>query len=142
KLWIGIKLVIYGLPLLVARCWPQQLGGPTPWQDFGVGVFWFMVVFIGVELAFAAATIFRNERQGQTLSSLAMLPQGIRRVAYEKLLGIVPSLCAAGAYLILSLPLVAKPFLRTLSDVDWRDDFGWIFLSFSAAQAVFFLHLV
>ena len=142
KLWIVIKLLIYGMPLLVARGWPQRLGGPTPWKDFGIGTFWFMIVFIGVELAFAAATIFRNERQGQTLSSLAMLPQGIRRVAYEKLLGVVPSLCAAGAYLLLSLPLVAKPFLETVSNLDWRDDLGWVFLSFIAAQAVFFLHLV
>jgi hypothetical protein len=142
KLWIVIKLLIYGAPLLVTRCWPQQLGGPPPWKDFGVGVFWFMIVFIAVELAFAAASIFRNERQGQTLSSLAMLPQGIRRVAYEKLLGVVPSLCAAGAYLILSLPLVAKPFLDALGNLDWRDDTGWMPLLFMAAQAVFFLHLV
>jgi len=140
KLWIVIKLAVYGMPLLVTRCWPRQLGGPPAWKDFGIGVFWFMVVFICVELAFAAATIFRNERQGQTLSSLAMLPQGIRRVAYEKLLGVVPSLCAAGAYLVLSLPLVTKRILEALGDLHF--DLGWMYLFFMMAQAVFFLHLV
>jgi hypothetical protein len=140
KLWIVIKLAVYGMPLLVTRCWPRQLGGPPPWTDFGIGVFWFMIIFIGVEFAFAAATIFRNERQGQTLSSLAMLPQGIRRVAYEKLLGVIPSLAAAGAYLVLSLPLVAKRILVALSNPD--TDLHWIHLLFMMAQAAFFLHLV
>lgn len=142
KLWVFIKLLIYGTPLLVIRCWPAELGGPPTWQDFGIGTFWIMLGFICVELAFAAATILRNEHQEQTLSSLAMLPQGIRRVAYEKLLGIIPALCAAGAYLALTLPLIAKPFLETLGNVNLRDDEGWMFLSFALAQGIFFLHLV
>ncbi|MEI9896561.1 MAG: hypothetical protein WDN28_22545 [Chthoniobacter sp.] len=142
KLWIGIKLLIYGTPLVIIRCWPQQLGGPPPWDDFGVGTFWIMIGFICVELAFAAATVFRNEHQGQTLSSLAMLPQGVRRVAYEKLLGVIPALFAAGAYLALSLPLVAGPFLQTLSRANLHDAGAWLFVSFAGLQVLLFLHLV
>ncbi len=141
KLWILIKFLIYGAPLLVVRCWPQKLGGPPPWEDFGIGAFWIMWGFIGVELVFAASTLFRNEHVGQTLSSLAMLPQGIRRVAYEKMLGILPALSAAGAYLFLSVPLVARPFLRELRNVEW-DDLDWMVSLFFVAQVVFFLHLV
>jgi len=139
KLWIFIKLLIYGTPLLVIRCWPHQLGGPPTWEDFGLGTFWIMIGFICVELAFAAATVFRNEHQEQTLSSLAMLPQGIRRVAYEKLLGVLPALLAAGTYLTLSLPFVARPFLLALKNAD---DESYLALAFAASQLLFFLHLV
>jgi len=145
KLWIGIKLLVYGLPLLVARCWPQKLGGPPPWDDFGLVMFWIMIAFIGVELSFAASSIFRVEHQGQTLSSLAMLPKGIRRVAYEKLLGIIPSLAAAGFYLLLSIPLVTKLAGEIVRDFSWSsksDVMGLFAIIFVGLQGVFFLHLV
>jgi len=145
RLWIGIKLLVYGLPLLVARCWPEKLGGPPPWDDFGIVTFWIMVAFIGVELAFAASSIFRVEHQGQTLSSLAMLPKGIRRVAYEKLLGIIPSLTAAGFYLLLSIPLVTKVIREIWRDFSWSskgDVMGLFAFLFVGLQGVFFLHLV
>lgn len=141
KLWLFIKLLIYGTPLLVIRCWPKQLGGPPTWEDFGIGTFWIMFGFIFVELAFAAGSIFRNEHQGQTLSSLAMLPQGIRSVAYEKLLGVIPSLFAAGAYLVFSMPLVVGPFTHALSQTS-HDDFAFLFIFSTIAHGVFFLHLV
>ncbi len=145
KFWIGVKLLIYGAPLVATLCWPERLGGRPPWGDFGAGMFWLMAGFIGVELAFAAASVFRVERQGQTLSSLAMLPQGLRHVAYEKLLGIVPALSAAGFYLLLSLPLISGFIGEIWRDFSWdrRSDF-WAFLGFTfmVAQAIFFLHLV
>ncbi|MEP6667643.1 MAG: hypothetical protein ABJF10_00735 [Chthoniobacter sp.] len=142
KLWIFIKLLVYGTPLLVIRCWPHQLGGPPRWRDFGVGTFWIMLGFICIELAFAAATIFRNEHQGQTLSSLAMLPQGLRRVAYEKLLGVLPALFAAGAYFALSIPLIARLILDTFGQMNSNDAAGWMFMTFFLTQTVLFLHLV
>ncbi len=145
KLWLVIKLLVYGAPLLAARCWPQKLGGPPPWEEFGAGMFWLMAGFIAVELAFAAASVFRVERQGQTLSSLAMLPQGIRRVAYEKLLGIIPSLSAAGIYLLLSLPLISKFIREGFSSLSFDNRRHWLELAvmvFAFAQGVFFLHLV
>ncbi len=145
KFWIAIKFLIYGAPLLVTRCWPKKLGGPPAWDDFGVGMFWLMAGFMGVELAFAAASIFRVERQGQTLSSLAMLPQGLRRVAYEKILGVVPSLCTAGTYMALSLPLISKSIHELWRDFSWhshRDFWQLVGIAFVGAQGVFFLHLV
>jgi len=141
KLWILIKLFIYGAPLLVIRCVPSQLGGPSSWEEFGIGAFWIMLVFIFVELAFAASNLFRNEHQGQTLSTLAMLPGSMARIAYEKLLGIVPSLLAAGAYLAFSLPLVMKPFLRQMNSTSAREEF-WMASIFFTTQSLLFLHLV
>lgn len=141
KLWLFLKLLIYGTPLLVVRCWPRQLGGPPSWEDFGFFVFWTMIGFLFVELAFAASSLFRNEHQGQTLSSLAMLPQGIRSVAYEKLWGVIPGLFSAGVYFLLSLPLVARPFMRGLAQMSHGDELILAFISF-VAQGLFFLHLV
>jgi len=141
KLWLVIKLLIYGTPLLAVRCWPQRLGGPVPWDEFAGIMFWLMAGFIAVELLFAAASIFRIERQGQTLSSLAMLPQGLRRVAYHKLLGVVPSLFPAGFYLLLSLPLMSDPIGKIFDDFS-GDSRRWLELAAVASQGVFFLHLV
>jgi len=144
KLWIGVKLLIYGAPLAATLSWPRKLGGSPSWEDFGVATFWMMLLFIGVELAFAAATIFRNEIQGQTLSTLAMLPQGLRRVAYQKLLGVIPALAAAGIYLVLSLPLIAQPVHQILAEIrGGKPTFDAVAaVSFVASQCLFFLHLV
>lgn len=142
KLWVFIKLIIYGTPLLVIRCWPDQVGGPPSWRDFGFGTFFIMSGFIYVELAFAASNIFRNEHQGQTLSSLAMLPKSMGRIAYEKLLGIVPALAAAGAYLAMSFFLILEPFRESLKGSDWRATGFWMFLVFIISQSILFLHLV
>ncbi len=145
KLWVLIKFVIYGAPLAAVFFWPQQLGGFPGWEEFGLGTYWIMLTFIGVELAFAASSIFRNEHQGQTLSSLAMLPQGIRRVAYEKLLGIGPALIAAGTYCALSLPLIHRLIgnLWREFDADRKGDWMALFaIALVVAQALFFLHLV
>ncbi len=145
KLWIVIKLGIYGMPLAVALLWPERLGGRPSWDDFGIVTFWIMTAFIGVELAFAASSILRVEHQGQTLSSLAMLPKGLRRVAYEKLLGIIPSLAAAGAYLLLSIPFLTKLIREIMRDFSWNsrsDVWGLFGFIFAVLQAVFFLHLV
>src|SRR5262249_30695973 len=89
--------------------------------------------------------IFRVERQGQTLSSLAMLPQGVRRVAYDKLLGIIPALGAAGFYMLLSLPFIAKDIFRIIGDFNINSQSDWLVLIgllLVMAQAIFFLHLV
>lgn len=142
KLWIFIKFIIYGTPLLVIRCWPGQLGGPPSWRDFGFGTFWIMLGFILVELAFAASNVFRTERQGQTLSSLAMLPKGMGRIAYEKVLGIFPALLAAGTYFVFSVTLVARQIWENLTRTSFTQDGFLMFLIFAAFQAVFFLHLV
>jgi hypothetical protein len=140
KLWIAVKLLVYAIPLVAARCWPPGLGGPPTWEQWAAAVFWLMVVFVCAELAFAAGSIFRIERQGQTLSSLAMLPQGVRRIAYDKVLGVVLSLCAAGLYIALSLPLLVRPIGESWRGygVAWK----WANIALLAMQVVFFLHLV
>ena len=86
------------MPLVVTLLLAAARSAVHPsWKDFGVGVFWFMVGIYRRGAGLRRREHFPQRTPGQTLSSLAMLPQGIRRVAYEKLLGVVPSLCAAGA---------------------------------------------
>lgn len=145
KLWLVIKLCVYGAPIAISLCWPEKLGGPPDMDDLGLMMFWGMIGFIFVELAFAAASVFRVERQGQTLSSLAMLPKGVRHAAYEKLMGVIPSLSSAAFYILLSLPLIAKDVLRIVRNfnLDSRSDWWAIIgILFAISQTVFFLHLV
>ena len=145
KLWILLKFVIYGIPLLAVRCWPVSLGGPPTWESFGFGTAVIMLIFICIELAFAMGSIFRSERQWQTLSSLAMLPQGIGRVAYQKLLGVLPALIPAASYLILGLAIVAEPISKALHESRLQTHGDWmaVILNFHLlTQVIFFLHLV
>jgi len=145
KLWLVIKLLIYGAPLLAVRCWPTRLGGPPPLSEFGAVTFFLMAGFIVVELIFAASSIFRIERQGQTLSSLAMLPQGVRRVAYHKLLGIVPSLFPAGFYMLVSLPFMTEHLSSFFHDLTMPGREKWLMMAGIVtilSQGAFFLHLV
>jgi hypothetical protein len=139
RLWLGIKWIVYGLPIAYMIFRPVKLGGRPAWEDLGFGTFWFMVVITYLELSFAAATLFRNERQGQTLSSLAMLPRGLRSVAYEKLFGVLPALGAALFYLALSLPLASHELSTILNRASGED---WTTLCYLLCQGVFFLHLV
>lgn len=145
KFWLAIKLLVYAVPLVIALLWPPQLGGRMTWQHFGHFMFWLMLAFMAVELAFVAASILRVERQGQTLSSLAMLPQGLRRVAYEKFLGALPSLGAAALYFVASLPLV-WPSIRWVwhefrSSNSEHHSTIIAGIIFAGAQYLFFLHL-
>jgi hypothetical protein len=147
KRWVVVKVALYGalLALLFFLRWysMRRYGSSTGVLDFAPIAFLFSVICMVAELAFAAGTIFRNEHQGQTLSSLAMLPQGIRRVAYQKLLGVAPALGASGLYLVLSFPLFVASLRRdaanysptTLSDVV-------LGCAFYLSQVLFFLHLV
>jgi hypothetical protein len=143
--WLAIKLLGYGvlLVLLFSIRWFnfRRNGTTEDLVDFGAFAFGFAIICLVAELAFAASTIFRNEHQGQTLSSLAMLPLGIRRVAYQKALGLVPALGASTGYLFLSLPFFRawiernpEGFANTHDDV--------LGCAFYFAQAIFFLHLV
>lgn len=144
KFWLAIKLLVYAAPLIVALLWPPQLGGRMTWEHFGGFMFWLMLAFMAVEWAFIAASILRIERQGQTLSSLAMLPQGLRRVAYEKFLGALPSLGAAAIYFVASLPLVSPTIREIWSEFRWQEKRHWLGVAgviFAGTQYLFFLHL-
>jgi len=147
KLWSSVKLVTYGVllaGLFFSEWFRVQEAWPEFWRDFAPLALGFALMCVCAELAFVAGTIFRHEHQGQTLSSLAMLPQGLRRVAYQKLLGVAPALGAAGFYLLVSLLLFAVPFHPAGADI--RDQqsiadvaMGW---AFYISQCLFFLHLV
>jgi hypothetical protein len=145
KRWLAIKMVGYGVLLVLSFSirWFnfRQSGTSEDLVDFGAFALGFAIICVFAELVFAASTIFKNEHLGQTLSSLAMLPQGIRRVAYQKVLGLVPALGVSIAYLVMSLPLFGAWMERNASDFSNGHD-NVLGCAFYLAQAVFFLHLV
>ena len=143
KVWIIGKYVLYGLPLLIIACWPKRFGGPPDVQEFGGIAFWGALFVIAIELAFVAASIFKSERQAHTLSTLAVLPMSLRRIALHKLLGILPALVPAFSYLVLGAVCSAKTiselfheFMSYRANVAFLLGFAYVFV-----QGIFFLCL-
>lgn len=145
KFFVLLKFAVYGLPLAILLTWPEKLGGPPSWRNFGNALFWFAIIVLFIELAFATAAIFRAERQGQTLSGLAILPQGIRWAAYQKLPGVLPSLIPVLTFIVWGAscdPGMVSDLWHSLSaQVRARPYqlFGYLLIP---AQGLFFLHLV
>jgi hypothetical protein len=109
------KFLIYGLPLVAMACWPERWGGPPRLEAFGfitMLIAWWVLTF---ELAFIAASIFKIERQGQTLSTLAVLPMSLRRIAWQKLTGTLPALIPAASYFALGALCASKTILEEFS---------------------------
>ncbi len=143
KLVMLLKFVVYGIPLVIIHFWPVALGGPPRWKIFGFSIVWMMLVFMGIELAFVMSRVFRIERQWQTLSSLAMLPQGIRRVAYQKLLGVFPALIPAFCYFLLGVWIVVEALSKEWHAAGAETHNEWMeAMVYAASQIIFFLHLV
>ncbi len=143
KVWVLGKFLIYGLPLVVMACWPERLGGPPRLEAFGfmtMVIAWWVLTF---ELAFIAASIFKTERQGQTLSTLAVLPMSLRRIAWQKLTGTLPALIPAASYFALGALCASQTILETLSRFPSEKEGFSILLGFAYAggQCVVFLYL-
>ena len=140
KVAMAAKFALYAVPLIAMRVWPQKWGGPTDWDDAG-GVFCFwMGLALVAELSFASARVFRVERQWKTLSSLAMLPMSMRRIAYQKLLGCVPALLPCLAYLALGAILATHRKANDFAHID--GDAALAIFYGLVVQAAFFFHLV
>ena len=143
KVWVLGKFLIYGLPLVVMACWPERLGGPPRLEAFGfmtMVIAWWVLTF---ELAFIAASIFKTERQGQTLSTLAVLPMSLRRIAWQKLTGTLPTLIPAASYFLIGALCASKTILEALKHFPAEKEGFSILLGFAYAggQYVVFLYL-
>ena len=144
KVWVLGKYFIYGLPLLAMICWPQRWGGSPGLKEFGGITFWLMALLICLELAFVAASIFNTERQAHTLSTLAVLPMSMRRIALHKLLGILPVLLPAATYLALGVLCsfeTISEILRNVSMSRSGNVTALLFLGYAFMQGIFFLFL-
>ncbi len=144
KVWMFGKYLIYGLPLLAMACWPERWGGPPPQVMFGFIAMWVMAVLFVIELAFAAASIFKVERQAHTLSTLAVLPMSLQRLALHKILGILPALLPTVTYFAVGFICAAPSFFREIQHVDLSrrgDVTGLVLIFYFCAQSVFFLYL-
>jgi hypothetical protein len=133
KVAIAAKFLLYPLPFFAMRLslWP---GAPRwRWHDVGEAMFGWMLAAFLFELSFAAARVFRVERQWKTLSALTMLPRSIASVAYEKILGCLPALTPAVFWMLVGASLCRWPHFS-------GDDIG--FFIFAVCLALFFLHLV
>ncbi len=93
-----------------------------------------MLMIIGGEFAISASRVFHEELKWGTLSSLAVLPQPVFVIAYEKLagclMGIVPAVIVLGGL----VTLVPPP---TVQQVTMDAPLGWLLLM----EFVVLLHL-
>ncbi len=144
KVWMVGKYLIYGLPLLAMACWPQQWGGPPRREEFGVITMWVMWLLFVIESSFGAASIFKTERMAHTLSTLAVLPMSLRRIALHKILGILPTLLPTVTYFAVGFLCAAGAMFKLFRDIT---DFNrghvtaLLFLGYGIVQGIFFLHL-
>ncbi len=143
KVWVLGKFLIYGLPLVAMVCWPERWGGSPKLEVFGfitMTITWWLLV---IELAFIAASIFKTERQGQTLSTLAVLPMSLRRIARQKIAGTLPALIPAASYFVLGCFCASKTIVETLGHIPTdKEGFGILTgLAYGVGQSVVFLYL-
>ena len=139
KTVIAVKFVLYALPFVSMRFSPAKWGGPADWDNIGGMMLGWMLAVLVLEMAFAAARVFRIERQWKTLSSLATLPMSIQQIAYRKILGCLPALIPAATYAVLGALLV---WPELSSEIPPADTNAILFLTYGVAQVIFFLHFV
>ncbi len=138
KGWMGVKLLLYAIPPVLAGWIPRRWNATMSVNDFGFFLVWMSVVIASLELSFIAASVFRHERQWKTLSSLALLPMSMRQIAYQKILGCLPALIPAGCFLALGC------FCVTLETTDFplrkMSSATFTALVYVSAQFLLFLH--
>ncbi|MCE9611477.1 MAG: hypothetical protein K8R23_14870 [Chthoniobacter sp.] len=146
KVWVLGKLAIYGLPVLALFCWPERWGGRAETHVIGFIVMWCAWMLVCVELAFVAASIFKSERQAHTLSTLAVLPMSMRRIALHKIIGVLPALLPAAAYFVFGAVCAAEKILSEVLPEVFTSNAkhtgtALMVLSYVFVQGIFFLYL-
>ncbi len=140
KGWMAAKLVLYAVLPAVFLWIQRRWNSSTSYTEVGYFVLWISFIIACFELAFIAASVFRQERQWKTLSSLAMLPLSMRQIAYQKLLGCLPALIPSLCYLALGLFCV-RADLQKSAFSGWNAD-GVTALAYAVTQFILFLHVV
>ena len=143
KVWMAAKYLIYGLLLALIVGVPWSWRGSVSVETFGFIAMWVMWLLFVLELAFCAAGIFKTERQAHTLSTLAVLPMSMQRIALHKILGVLPALLPAVTYFAIGALCAGKELLRELGYVNFssNDARGLVVLGYGCAQSIFFLYL-
>ena len=146
KVWMAGKYLIYGLLLAALFCLPWTWHSRMRVEEFGMMAMWIMWLLFVIELAFCAASIFKTERQAHTLSTLAVLPMSLQRLALHKIFGILPALLPTVTYFALGAVCAGKQLVRIARDLGFahasRHDAGaLVVLGYAFAQSIFFLYL-
>ena len=149
KVWILGKYVLYGLLFatiagIAFRASFGFGGHGRPIEFYGFMMMWVSWLLFVLELAFIAASIFKTERQAQTLSTLAVLPMSMRRITVQKITGVLPALLPAVSYFALGFLCVSREIFQWIREMNFSGREGIItllVLGYGLAQSIFFLYL-
>ncbi|MCB1094662.1 MAG: hypothetical protein KDN22_03690 [Verrucomicrobiae bacterium] len=86
-------------------------------SGYGFFVFWISLFLAVLQLWLLAGRIFREEIRWQTLSSLAMLPTSMRRIAYQKVAAALTVVLPIVAFLVIGLLMEMDDFMDFLAGV-------------------------
>lgn len=155
----GYAVLLFAMALAQSEFFRSFTGGnrnvpswKIDWSVLGFMTMWVAVVAFMLELTLLAGRIFRQERRWKTLSSLAMLPMTMRRVAYHKMLGGLlacwPAVLLFAAGVAMVTPTILRGIERWWADfqrVSWNAEAMFIAttgFTFAVLMNIFFLHLV
>ncbi|MGK0184454.1 MAG: hypothetical protein ACI9R3_000220 [Verrucomicrobiales bacterium] len=86
-------------------------------DSYGLVVFWVSLLIGVLQLGLLAGRIFREEIRWQTLSSLAMLPTSMRRIAYQKVAAALLVVLPFAVFALVGLVLSAQDAGGFLGDI-------------------------
>ena len=145
----AIKLAVCGG--ILAIVFVPWAGTRSSASEIGYITMWIMTLVWTADVAICASRIFRVERRGQTLSSLALLPMTFASIARQKALGCLlaswPAVLLFLGGLAMAAPDIWQSVTRTLPPGSSRSAFSAIksvVMVFATVAAIiaFFVHLV
>ena len=135
KMGMLIKFLLMGMVALFVAYQMVFEATADRWPAFGGVLIFLSSAFLTLDLAVAAARIFRAELQWQTLSSVAILPMTTRSFIYHK----------AAAHLLAATPGIFFLFVGILLFSTSRylhiDFDGLSGIMVAVMEAIFFIHL-
>lgn len=142
KAWVLIKLLVYGVPtaMFVYFATHDYDGASVNWKNVGAFTVTISTMIASIEIAFIAASVFKQERRDQTLSSLVMLPYSIRQIAYQKVLGGIASMLPVFFYFCLGMLFVAEELFEEMGRWGRIEPLAIIVPSYLITQFLLFLH--
>ncbi len=123
------KFLGYGL-VGITLIWTLATGSGSGWQrwtwaEIGLTTMGISALVLALELVIVAGRVFRVELRWKTLSSLAMLPISLRRVAYHKVLGCLLACLPAAIYFVIGFACASPEMWRSLHKWwEWKEKVG------------------
>ncbi len=132
------KLVLYGAVTAIIAVISFDKGGlnDANRKDFSEAVLAAVVIIAAIELSIYASTLFREEVRLQTLPMLMLLPISTAKIAYSKVLAVLPALFPAALFALVACASHVSSTLPLLLDVVSTIQ-AWVGL----AVFVLFLHV-